>query len=155
MSQEIKIKLGKHKIKIRPAKRKDRHAIKEVNEKCLAENYDVEYIENNIAFKNSFIAHEKSLTTGYILCNNLGHIVSFAVIPDFRKLGLGRQLLNLCLSNLENKKKTLSTLNVRTDNTVAINLYESLGYKTEKTSQKYYADGTDAYFMKKNLLLTC
>ena len=44
------------------------------------------------------------------------------------------------------------SLHVRVSNQAAIHLYrDTLGFKTEKTEQKYYADGEDAFCMKLDL----
>jgi len=44
------------------------------------------------------------------------------------------------------------SLHVRVSNQAAIHLYrDTLGFKTEKTETKYYADGEDAYCMKLDL----
>ena len=44
------------------------------------------------------------------------------------------------------------SLHVRVSNQAAIHLYrETLGFQTEKTEQKYYADGEDAFCMKLEL----
>lgn len=44
------------------------------------------------------------------------------------------------------------SLHVRVSNEAAIHLYrETLGFDTEKTEAKYYADGEDAFCMKLNL----
>lgn len=44
------------------------------------------------------------------------------------------------------------SLHVRVSNQAAIHLYrDTLGFKTEKTEAKYYADGEDAFCMKLDL----
>jgi hypothetical protein len=44
------------------------------------------------------------------------------------------------------------SLHVRVSNAAALHLYrDTLGFKTEKTEAKYYADGEDAYCMKLDL----
>lgn len=44
------------------------------------------------------------------------------------------------------------SLHVRVSNKAAIHLYrDTLGFKTEKTESKYYADGEDAFCMKLDL----
>jgi catechol 2,3-dioxygenase-like lactoylglutathione lyase family enzyme len=44
------------------------------------------------------------------------------------------------------------SLHVRVSNAAAIHLYrDTLGFKTEKTELKYYADGEDAFCMKLDL----
>jgi [ribosomal protein S18]-alanine N-acetyltransferase len=139
----------KHKIKITLAKRKDRHDIQEINKASIPETFDPEYIETHIAYKNSFILKDNSLTIGYILCNDKGHIVSFVVLEKYRGNGYGRELLEACIENLEDKQLLHASLNVRVTNTKAIKLYESVGFIKEKVLDKYYLDSTDAYYMKK------
>ncbi|AYV84168.1 MAG: ribosomal-protein-alanine N-acetyltransferase [Hyperionvirus sp.] len=151
----------RHKKRIRLAKRKDRIEIKELNERCLSENYDMAFFENIIGDKNSFVFEIDSLKVGYIMCDVNGHIVSFAVLEEYRKLGYGRRLLNECYANLKGKKVKQMSLNVRCDNEGAIKLYESFGFVKDYTVEEYYKDKMAAYFMlksidygqKKNLIL--
>jgi ribosomal-protein-alanine N-acetyltransferase len=42
-------------------------------------------------------------------------------------------------------------LEVRTNNTAAISMYEKYGYDILYTRKKYYIDGDDAYVMHKEL----
>lgn len=60
-------------------------------------------------------------------------IISFAVDPEFRSLGVGRELLKKVLSDNEP-----TILQVRQSNSNAIKLYESVGFKKYAVLDKYY-----------------
>lgn len=76
-----------------------------------------------------------------------GDIMRVAVLPEFRRLGVGRALLQDCFSY-----NTLDTvfLDVRENNIPAIKLYESFGFKNIGVRKNYYSDPTEnAVMMKK------
>lgn len=89
-----------------------------------------------------------------------GHITSLSVIREYRKLGLAEKLMvqaGIWASNV-NVEKALAeyynvlniTLHVRKSNIAAFRLYrEKLSFGIETVESKYYADGEDAYAMKK------
>ena len=53
---------------------------------------------------------------------------------------------------VESQNAQYVSLHVRQSNIAAIRLYkDTLGFSTEKTEAKYYADGEDAYCMKLDL----
>lgn len=72
-----------------------------------------------------------------------------SVAPSARRLGVGRALMQ----ELEKQVPGLSCafLEVREDNTPAIGLYESLGYKQNGRRPRYYHDGCDARLYRKEL----
>ena len=76
------------------------------------------------------------------------HITTFGVHPDWRRLGIGRQLLlNLAeLSNAIGARRM--TLEVRVSNTAAQALYRSFGFEIVGRRPHYYTDdGEDALVM--------
>ena len=76
------------------------------------------------------------------------HITTFGVHPDWRRLGIGRQLLlNLAeLSNAIGARRM--TLEVRVSNTAAQALYRSFGFEIAGRRPRYYTDdGEDALIM--------
>jgi ribosomal protein S18 acetylase RimI-like enzyme len=137
----------KSKIKLRPAKRKDRIGMKQVNEKSLLENYDLSLWEDLVAHKNSFVVTYSEEIIGYITCDDKGLIYSFAVMLNHRRQGWGRKLLTTCIDHMRKKKINMS-LNVRVGNIPAIKLYEELGFKKISISKEYYGDKEDAHFMQ-------
>lgn len=79
-----------------------------------------------------------------------GHITNIAVHPDFRGQGIGSKLVY----SLVEKSKTFGcnalTLEVRSSNIVAQNLYEKFGFISEGIRKNYYEDNKeDALIMWK------
>ncbi|KAE8660729.1 N-alpha-acetyltransferase 11 [Hibiscus syriacus] len=106
-----------------------------------------------------------------------GHITSLAVLRTHRKLGLATKLMNAAQAAMEQVSLLFTfflplfdsyrlpnfkimqvfeaeyvSLHVRKSNRAAFNLYtQTLGYKIHDVEAKYYADGEDAYDMRKQL----
>ena len=57
------------------------------------------------------------------------YLYSFRVKPDYRRLGIGKAVLNFTEDDLRRRKLSYVTLNVSRDNTDAIRLYKKHGYK--------------------------
>lgn len=77
------------------------------------------------------------------------HINNFAVIPAFRRKGLGLKLIRFIFSTFQGYAYTF--LEVRVSNKAAIGLYKKAGFEPFFTRANYYADNEDALVMKKNL----
>ena len=67
-----------------------------------------------------------------------------------RRRGIAKELLSLALKDIEDSGKTAVFLEVRTDNTSAINLYTSFGFEKISVRKNYYTDG-DALILKKEI----
>lgn len=82
-----------------------------------------------------------------------GHITSLAVARTHRKLGLASRLMSAAHQAMEEAfGAKYCSLHVRVSNQAAIHLYtNTLGYKKHDVEVKYYADGEDAYDMRKTL----
>ena len=76
----------------------------------------------------------------------LAWIATIGVAPEFRRRGVGRELLRACEAKLAPPRLRLS---VRASNEGAIRLYESEGYSKVEVWQKYYRDGEAAIVMEK------
>lgn len=75
---------------------------------------------------------------------NEGHITNVAVDPDYQGQGLGRRLMNELTSRVKALGVDSMTLEVRPSNTVAINLYTSLGFRSVGQRPKYYTNPVEA-----------
>ena len=75
------------------------------------------------------------------------HINNVAVMPDARRRGLGRAMMEAALRLAEAGEAALATLEVRRSNAPAIRLYESFGFSMAAVRKAYYEDGEDAFFM--------
>ena len=73
-------------------------------------------------------------------------IATIAVLPEYRRKGIGRALLHACEAQLRTPKLRLS---VRMTNQSAIALYEQEGYHAMDVWKAYYNDGENAIVMEK------
>jgi ribosomal-protein-alanine N-acetyltransferase len=77
---------------------------------------------------------------------NLAWIATIGVLPEYRRQGIGKALLEGCERKVPLPRIRLS---VRMSNLPAIRLYEQLGYRRYGTWPRYYSDGEDALILEK------
>lgn len=76
------------------------------------------------------------------------HITTFGVHPDWRRLGVGRQLMVRILDLARKMRATRLTLEVRAGNAGAQALYRAFGFEVVGRRPHYYTDdGEDALVM--------
>jgi len=156
-------------IIIRNAEKDDLIKVIEINRRCLPENYSYTFFEAILKdYPKSFFVAEtyEGEIVGYVMCRvervlskissfrlkKSGHIISIAVIPEYRGLGIGKLLMLNALKSLKEEYGCEeSFLEVRVSNKIAIKLYLDLGYKIVDVLKSYYIDGEDAYMMVKAL----
>lgn len=80
-----------------------------------------------------------------------GHITSISVLRSYRRMGIAQSLMKASHMAMKSIFKVdYVTLHVRESNAAAMALYQnSLQYSVEKLDNGYFADGEDAFFMKK------
>ena len=92
---------------------------------------------------------------GFIVARHLAdeiHVNNVAVRPDFRRLGIGKGLLQGVLSWARGKDATLTVLEVRAGNKVAQQLYSTCGFEVIGRRRRYYkAPLEDALLMAVSL----
>lgn len=130
---------------------------------CLPENYQLKYYFYHILSWPQLLHVAEDYNNkivGYVLAKMEeesadvhGHITSLAVARSHRKLGIATRLMqasHIAMQDVFGAK--FVSLHVRVTNKGAHHLYtKSLGYKVHDTEAKYYADGEDAFDMKKQL----
>ena len=88
---------------------------------------------------------------GYINLRFLGdegELMRIAVAPGLRGQGLSRRLMDRMVSSAREKGARDLTLEVRSGNETAINLYKAYGFKREAVRRGYYRDPKeDAWIM--------
>ncbi len=145
----------------------DLDSVMAINRICLPENYaPYFFIDTFNAHPETFIVAEvQGLVVGYIMCRmehgfsdlrrlkfaKKGHIISVAVMPDYRNQGIGYSLVEKALSALSTVQADECYLEVRITNYPAINLYRKMGFVITRTIPRYYYDGSDAHVMTKVL----
>lgn len=145
----------------------DLEAVVNINRVCLPENYAAYFfIDTFNTLPEAFVvAESQGQVVGYIMCRlehgfsdlkklrfaRKGHIVSVAVMPDFRNIGMGYSLVEQAMSALSAHNADECYLEVRLNNYPAINLYKKMGFEITRTIARYYFDGSDACVMTKAL----
>ena len=112
------------------------------------------------------MAEHLGKVVGYVMCRierifskieplrlrKAGHIVSVAVLPEYRNRGIGFELMRRTIDSLRDVYGCDEAyLEVRVSNEPAINLYRKLGFAIVSTQRAYYVDGEDAYVMARRL----
>jgi ribosomal-protein-alanine N-acetyltransferase len=95
------------------------------------------------------IADERGNLVGYLVCSryaDVWHLMNVAVTPDLRRRGIATELmLNLFA---ETGPDARVTLEVRTSNAAAIEMYGRFGFRPAGHRRRYYHDnGEDALIM--------
>ncbi|MBQ7867487.1 MAG: ribosomal protein S18-alanine N-acetyltransferase [Clostridia bacterium] len=95
------------------------------------------------------VAEEDGKVLGYAgawLIFDEGHITNIAVIQSARGRGIGKGVTHELMQYAANMGVQYMTLEVRKSNTVAQNMYKSLGFIELGVRKRYYEDnGEDAY----------
>ena len=78
-------------------------------------------------------------------------ILTVGVVPDHRGKGVAKALMALITDWANTQGSTAMMLEVKTDNTDAIGLYESLGYSKLNVRKDYFGTGLDAQVMRLEL----
>ena len=158
---------AKNNTKIRFATSKDIAEVISINFKTLPEHYSNSFfMELLLDSPETFVvAENNNKIIGYIMCRieygfsvmkkmslaRKGHVVSFAVLEEYRGKGIGKKLVEQSIEGMKIKKCNESYLEVRTDNIPAIKLYENLGFNKIATLNTYYKDSRNAFLMSAKL----
>lgn len=77
------------------------------------------------------------------------HVLNFAVHPDYRRTGVGRQMVAKLIGKLSSHRRTKITLAVRETNLPAQLFFKTLDFRAIKVLRSYYEDsGEDAFMMQ-------
>jgi len=160
--------MQRHKVyiirKLRPSELIE---VVRINRRNLPENYPIEFFRIHLEnYSEAFlVAVLDERIVGYIMnriergelytrklrYGKRGHIISIAVEPEYRGIGIGTSLMVQAMKNMKNVYHVDEYyLEVRVTNNPAISLYKKLGFKIVKTLKSYYLDGEDAYLMAKS-----
>ena len=140
---------------IRRGEAKDLQYMQRNNLYCLPENYAIKFFYYQLISAPYLLyvaENPQKDIIGYCIGSinteeKSGHIVSIAVFRSYRKMGLAKKLMSLCLEDMKAQGATQCSLNVRVCNIAAQQLYlKSLDYAVDHLEEKYYADGEDAFY---------
>ncbi|MDE6357321.1 MAG: ribosomal protein S18-alanine N-acetyltransferase [Eubacteriales bacterium] len=128
-----------------------------IEEKCFSipwskKSFEKEINENKMAIY--LVALKDEQVVGYAgmwHVINEGHITNVAVSPEYRRQGIGESLVNKLIEIAKEKEMIGLTLEVRTSNEIAKNLYKKQGFLLDGIRKEYYENKEDAFIMWKNL----
>jgi ribosomal-protein-alanine N-acetyltransferase len=125
---------------------------------CFPEDrWDAEALGRILALSGGFgfVAWRGDMPVGFALARDLGNegeILSLGVLPDCRRLGLGRALLRAVIDEAAHRELPSIVLEVADDNAAARRLYASAGFVTVGRRPRYYRRGGETIDA---LLLRC
>ncbi|SCU80116.1 LADA_0B05138g1_1 [Lachancea dasiensis] len=149
---------------IQPFEATDLLQLNNVNLDILTENFPLEfYMEYLILWPELFFAsHEVTKTkanghteiSGYMMAKTEGkgadwhsHITAVTIAPEFRRISLASGLCNTLETITDNKPHNVNFIDlfVKCNNTLALKLYEKLGYSVFRRVVGYYNSSQDKY----------
>ncbi|MCM1114217.1 MAG: ribosomal protein S18-alanine N-acetyltransferase [Clostridium sp.] len=141
-------------IKIIKAKKENTADIFRIEQACFATPWTERSISDSIENDSNYfnIAYADGQPAGYMsmqLAAGEGDIMRVAVLPSYRRLGIGKALLDTCFSS---NPLDAVFLDVREHNTPAIRLYEFFGFERVGLRKNYYTNPTEnAVIMTKKM----
>lgn len=132
-------------------------AIHRVEESCFQSPWSENTIEAILKSDNGlcFGCFEDDTLVGYIALEwvlDEGSLTNLAVIPTYRRRGIAEKLTEALIEEAQRLSLQFVTLEVRTTNTPASNLYRKMGFEEVGVRRGYYSNPReDALLMTKYL----
>jgi len=163
--------MGASDFKIREFRRADFVRLWEIDQQCfpLGISYSQEELllyvrrprsftlvaERNRAGNGQGLESSPSQAVGFIVAEagkTAGNIITIDVLDEARRSGLGSQLLGAAEERLRREGCSALFLETAVDNASALAFYKRHQFFLVKTVPRYYANGVDAFVLKKDLL---
>lgn len=141
---ENMIDLSRRKcICIRPMTPSDLPAVGQLEQQCFSDAWSRKLLEDglNCEFDRFFVAELEGKVCGYANLRVIageGEIERIAVDSRFRRMGIGRKLMEKMEESARDAGVGDMTLEVRESNGQARKLYETCGFKEEGRRKRYY-----------------
>ena len=123
-------------------------AVYKVEENCFTDPWSKDSIRKEL--KNDLarylVAEIDNQIVGYVgvwFVVDEGHITNVAVHSDYRGRKIGDKLVDEMVKLCKENNLVAMTLEVRTSNTVAQNLYRKYGFKIAGIRKEYYSDNKE------------
>lgn len=143
-------------MQIRAWEQKDIPTLAEMEKRCFTDPWTEQMLSDTLKLPvyHGFLVEEEDKILGYasliVVCED-AEVGNIAVDFPFRGKGISKLLMDAMLQRAKSLGATHCFLEVRVSNVVAIALYEKYGYEKFGIRAKYYADGEDAFVMRKVL----
>jgi len=102
----------------------------------------------------TLVVEQEGSVVGHALASvaaDEGELLSIAVHPSARRLGLGGQLLSGLIAEWADRGVGTGWLEVREDNVAAVALYVAHDWRDAGRRKGYYHDGVDALVMRREV----
>ena len=99
-----------------------------------------------LKYPQTFLVTLTNQIDGYIVFRPDGHIISMAVRPHKRRVGIGTTLVQQAIDHCKDKSLRLE---VRVSNVGAQRFYLNLDFRIKARIEGYYHDGEDAFLMER------
>ncbi len=141
-------------IKIRDAVLSDMEQISAIEKASFSDAWSDNLLRSELLFGNGVfvVAEINGLVVAYAIAQDIAsefHILSIAVLQDFKRLSIGSMLVDVIVQYAKEHKMIGVTLECRVSNEAAVGLYQKMGFSLSGTRKAYYDDGEDAYIMWK------
>lgn len=138
---------------IKKTSSEDYEVLAKLEQECFpTETWNLDQIKSHHKTQNSllyFKEGESLKAIGYLIYMENSYeieILRIGVVANFRRKGIASQLLGF-LEALKKDREIL--LEVKSENSSAIELYKKKGFINFAVRKRYYPDGNDAILMKK------
>jgi ribosomal-protein-alanine N-acetyltransferase len=141
---------------IRHVEASDAAGVYSLERECFPDPYPSQLLDTLMKTRRDFffVAIECGRIIGYAVGTprgREGHIDSLAVAPHCRRRGIGEALLSAVSRALVENGTREIHLEVRKGNKAAISFYESMGFTRSSELKHYYADGEDAWVLRRTM----
>ena len=142
-----------NEIKITVATQDDVTAIANIEKLSFSDPWSENAVKESLVAGTTFyVASINNNIVGYMGLSKIvgeGYVTNIAVLPDYRRNGIGEKILRYAIDNSKNELEFIS-LEVRVSNSSAISLYEKLDFKQVGLRKRFYSNPTeDAIIMTK------
>lgn len=117
--------------------------IAKIEKECFSSPWSEEGLKSELdnAFARFYVAFSGDRIAGYIGSHNVlgeAYITNVAVLPEFRRKGVGKALVEFLVNKMKAEKAEFVTLEVRKSNQNAISLYEKCGFEKVGERKDFY-----------------
>ena len=133
--------------------------IAEIEKLCFSDPWSENSVASEINNPLSLwlVALDGGTVAGYVGSQSVGEeadVMNVAVHPDYRRRGIGRELVTELINALKEKGVYSLALEVRASNAPAIALYEQMGFAQVGVRPNYYRNPKEnAWIMRKEWTL--
>lgn len=144
------------KTEIAVMSEEDIENIAQIEKECFSTPWSEAGLRSELSNDSAFFltAKKEGKIAGYMgmhIILDECYIANIAVLPDFRRQGIGNSLLDSAEKIADEKGCRFISLEVRVSNNPAIRLYEKRGYISMGERKNFYSDPTEnALIMTKN-----